>query len=218
LFHENEWFKHAGKRSDPGGADAIPESYGEFVYYMKYKDPASKQLMDHPYDHCFPVYLRHDINVVDTNDIAEQSETIIDLEELPWVQPIYHLTTSIDKITVNDDHSLVAFTLDIGNTEVLTGGVKDMRVNKVIGGLKLNNVCQIEFTTDNHILYTETEGVNRRPFKVSRMSLETLEPTTIFTDSDPTHFIDLTVSKDRKFFVISSNTKEDSEVWVIPRI
>ena len=36
-------------------------------------------------------------------------------------------------------------------------------------------------------------------------------------DDDPTHFIDLTVSKDRKFFVISSNTKEDSEVYVLPR-
>jgi len=51
------------------------------------------------------------------------------------------MTTTIDKITVNDDHSLVAFTLDVGNTEVLTGGVKDMRINKVISGLKLNNVC-----------------------------------------------------------------------------
>lgn len=85
------------------------------------------------------------------------------------------MTTTIDKITVNDDHSLVAFTLDVGNTEVLTGGVKDMRINKVISGLKLNNVCQIEFTDDNAIMYTETQGVNRRPYKVVRMCLDTLE-------------------------------------------
>jgi protease II len=49
------------------------------------------------------------------------------------------------------------------------------------------------------------------------MCLDTLEAQTLFTDDDPTHFIDLTISKDRKFFVISSNTKEDSEVWIIPR-
>jgi hypothetical protein len=34
--------------------------------------------------------------------------------------------TLIDKIKANDDHSMVAFTLDIGNVEKLTGGLKDM--------------------------------------------------------------------------------------------
>jgi protease II len=58
----------------------------------------------------------------------------------------------------------------------------------------------MEFDTDNHIIYTETQGVNRRPYKVSRMNLETLESQTIFIDDNPTHFIDLSVSKDRKFF------------------
>lgn len=27
---------------------------------------------------------------------------------------------------INDDHTLIGFTLDIGNTEKLTGGIKDM--------------------------------------------------------------------------------------------
>jgi len=30
---------------------------------------------------------------------------------------------------INDDHTMIAFTLDIGNTERLTGGVKDLRTN-----------------------------------------------------------------------------------------
>lgn len=49
------------------------------------------------------------------------------------------LTTVIDKIKMNEDHSMVAFTLDIGNTEVLTGGVKDMHTGKV-HPLQLENV------------------------------------------------------------------------------
>ena len=36
-------------------------------------------------------------------------------------------------------------------------------------------------------------------------------------DDDPTHYIDLGVTKDKKFLVIASNTKEDSEIWVLPR-
>jgi hypothetical protein len=35
--------------------------------------------------------------------------------------------TIVDKVKMNDDHSLIAFTLDIGNTERLTGGIKDMK-------------------------------------------------------------------------------------------
>jgi hypothetical protein len=42
MFHETEWFKHVSKRSDPGGDDSINEAYGDYVYYLRHKDPASK--------------------------------------------------------------------------------------------------------------------------------------------------------------------------------
>lgn len=34
--------------------------------------------------------------------------------------------TTIDKIKMNDDHSMIAFTLDVINNEKLIGGIKDM--------------------------------------------------------------------------------------------
>ena len=49
------------------------------------------------------------------------------------------------------------------------------------------------------------------------MNLETLEENSIFVDDDPTHYVDIGQTKDGKFLVISSNTKEDSEIWVLPR-
>jgi len=52
---------------------------------MKYKDSASGNLLDAPYDHTYPVYLRHDKDIHDQDEITEQSEMLIDLEELPWV-------------------------------------------------------------------------------------------------------------------------------------
>jgi oligopeptidase B len=69
----------------------------------------------------------------------------------------------------------------------------------------------------DHLFFTETEGINRRPFKVTRLDLKTGEKSTIFVDDDPTHYIDISVSKDRKFLIINSSTKEDSEIWVLPR-
>jgi protease II len=41
---------------------------------------------------------------------------------------------------------------------------------------------------------------------------------TIFSDPDPTHYIDIGLSKDGKYLIINSNTKEDSEVWVLDRL
>ena len=44
-----------------------------------------------------------------------------------------------------------------------------------------------------------------------------MEETSIFIDDNPTNYIDIGVTKDKKFLVISSSTKEDSEIWVMER-
>ena len=49
------------------------------------------------------------------------------------------------------------------------------------------------------------------------MCLETLNKKTIFVDDEPTNYVDIGVTKDKKYIVISSNTKEDSEIWVLKR-
>ena len=36
-------------------------------------------------------------------------------------------------------------------------------------------------------------------------------------DPDQTHYVDIGVTKDGRYLVINSNTKEDSEVWVVDR-
>ena len=41
---------------------------------------------------------------------------------------------------MNDDHSLAGFTIDIGNTEKLTGGIKDMIKGIVLKNIKLEGV------------------------------------------------------------------------------
>lgn len=46
----------------------------------------------------------------------------------------------IDKVKMNDDHSMVAYTIDIGNTERLTGGLKDMKTGEYLRSVKLENI------------------------------------------------------------------------------
>ncbi len=69
---------------------------------------------------------------------------------------------------------------------------------------------------NNTLFYSETDAMNR-PYKVKKLNIITMEESTVFVDHDPTHYIDISVSKDRKYLIINSNTKEDSEVWVLSR-
>ncbi len=66
--------------------------------------------------------------------------------------------TLVDKVKMNDDHSMIAFTLDVGNTERLTGGIKDMINNEVLKNIRLENISQIEFGRGREtIYYVETD-------------------------------------------------------------
>ena len=56
-----------------------------------------------------------------------------------------------------------------------------------------------------------------RPFKVKKMNIKTLEESIIFEDKDQTHYIDIGLTKDGRYLIINSNTKEDSEVWSLDR-
>lgn len=50
-----------------------------------------------------------------------------------------------------------------------------------------------------------------------RLDVKTGISSTIFIDAKPTNYVDIGLTKDKKFVVINSNTKEDSEVWVAER-
>ena len=67
------------------------------------------------------------------------TEVILDIEDVPFVNQRLVRKTLVDKVKMNDDHSLIAFTLDIGNTERLTGGIKDMQT-KEFSKIKLEGI------------------------------------------------------------------------------
>lgn len=101
------------------------------------------------------------------------TEIVLDLEEVPFVSQRMVRKTIVDKVKMNDDHSLIAFTIDIGNTERLTGGIKDMKKNQVLKNIKLEGVSQIEFGRGHDtIFYVETDQMNR-PYKVKKLNILT---------------------------------------------
>ena len=68
---------------------------------------------------------------------------MLDLMEVPYIPQAKLRETAIEKIRYNEDHSLIAFTIDIGNNEVLTAGLKDMKKGEVLN-IRLENLSQVE--------------------------------------------------------------------------
>ena len=66
------------------------------------------------------------------------------MAEIHWIPEKLLKTTVVDKIKMNQDHSLIAFTVDIGNNERCTGGLKDMKTGKIIPNWRVEDVSQIE--------------------------------------------------------------------------
>ena len=134
---------------------------------------------------------------------------------MPFVPESQLRRTKVDKFKISDDHQIAAFTVDIGNTENLTLGFKNLETNEILP-FQIHNVGSCEFGLERTIYFTECDHYNR-PCKVKRFNLDTQEKQTVFIDENPTHYIDIGVTKDKKFLTINSNTKEDGEIYVLRR-
>lgn len=219
AFQYDSWRKHVFGRSDPE-IESIPEKYGPYIYFLRHKEYSQKPTGSaKQQSNVYEIYCRHKHGQAfqSVEEAKQHTETILDLEEVPFVSKGMLKKTIVDKVKMNDDHSLVAFTLDIGNTERITGGVKCMLKNEVLPHVKLEGISQLEFGAGRDTMFfVETDSLNR-PYKVKKLDLRTMETTTVFVDSDQTHYVDIGVTKDGKYILINSNTKEDSEVWVMDR-
>ena len=136
------------------------------------------------------------------------------MSEISWIPRSMLRTSFIDKLKMNSDHSQVAFTVDIGNSERCTGAVKNIKTGAISD--KIEGVSQIEFLGDNEVFYVEMNE-NNRPYKIKSRNLETNKDRIIFVDDDPTHYIDIQLTKDRSHLIINSGTKEDSEIWIMQK-
>jgi oligopeptidase B len=161
--------------------------------------------------------VRQKANILKTNQIEadKKEEIVLDQLEVPFVPNQLQRSTLVNKFKISDNQTLVAFILDIGNTERLTGGFKNMTTGKILP-IRLDNIGDIVFGEDHVVFYSETDSQNR-PYKVMKLDVDSGESECIFVDDDPTHYIDIGTTKDKRYIVIASNTKEDSEIWVIER-
>lgn len=132
LYHQDEWYKHVTKRTDPGKDADVPEQVGDYFYNMKQKEfPDDKaEVRGQKYDLYFR--LKADATPKSHKEAEEMAEVVLDIAQVPFIPKQLLRRTLIDGFKISDDHSLIAFKLDIGNTERITAGFKDMNTGKVL--------------------------------------------------------------------------------------
>jgi len=107
--------------------EQVPEKYGNYTYFVREVEYPTAMRKAAGGDNHFVEYCRLPVNAPTNGE--EHLQQVLSIPELVNVGfvPQKHLkTTVVDKIKLNDDHSLLAFTVDIGNHERCTGGLKDM--------------------------------------------------------------------------------------------
>lgn len=65
------------------------------------------------------------------------------------------------------------------------------------------------------VVYFVDMNEHNRPYRIRSKTVKTKQEKVVFVDDDPTHYVDIGLSKDKKYLIINSGTKEDSEIWVI---
>ena len=90
----------------------------------------------------------------------EHAEVVLDITEVPFIPFGSLRTTSVDKIKMSDNHNMLAFTVDMDNSEIMTGGLKDLVTNQHLPHFVFQNVHAMEFGAGDdprYLYYTEAD-------------------------------------------------------------
>jgi oligopeptidase B len=74
-----------------------------------------------------------------------------------------------------------------------------------------------EWSRDGRKIFYTSPDQNSRPYKVGVIDIQTGDSEPLWVESDPAFYVDLTMTKDKKYIVINSNSKTTSEVQIVDR-
>lgn len=207
----NDWEKAVNMFSIKEKTD-IGEIIGEYVYF--------EETTDEGYD----ILYRKNIK-------TNKKETVLDIKRIPFLKDINK--TVLKSLRISPNQKKVSFIVDLENKERYSGGIYDIE-NKEFFKIKFENVNCIEFTKyDNYYIVVENDDKNR-PAKIKGVYLSSEkinEEKANFNDSnsksnfenevllleekDHNIFLETSPSKDNKFLIINSLTKNDSAIYTL---
>jgi len=208
----HDWEKAVNMFSITEKAD-IGEIIGEYVYF--------EETTSEGYDILYRKSLK-----------TNKKETVLDIKRIPFLKDINK--TVLKSLRISPNQKKVSFIVDLENKERYTGGIYDIE-NKDFYKCKFENVNCIEFTKyENYYIIVENDDKNR-PAKIKGIYLSLVNineekgkydndhnyqsnfenEVLLLEEKDQNIFLETSPSKDNKFLIINSLTKNDSAIYTL---
>jgi len=87
AFHYEQWRKHVFGRTDPA-TESMPEKYGDYIYFLRHKEYTKKGIKtgkESAQSSIYDIYCRHRHDEPSKEEAVKNTQTILDLEEVPFV-------------------------------------------------------------------------------------------------------------------------------------
>ncbi len=171
--------------------DFVPN--GHFVYY-------SHTLEGSPY----PIHCRRD-----RENINSLEEVILDENKLS--DQFGTTQMNVGNMRISPSQNLLGFSVDTSGDEIYEILIKNLSINEII--FTVSDISSFEWgSDDNTIFYTKMDSAHR-PYQVWKLKLnDSNYRKLIYEENDELFWVGISKTQDNDFLLISSSSKETSEV------
>lgn len=175
---------------------SAPIKIDHYYYYSRTKK--NKQ---------YPIFCRKKGNLL------AKEEIILDQNNLAKGHK-YH---AIGVFEISEDHSKLAYSVDIKGSERYTIFIKDLTTGKILKDKIPDTEYSLAWANDNSFFFYTKVDESMRPYKVYKHSLGTSykNDTLIYHEKDERFFVYLSKTRSKKYIFIGLRSKESSEIHYI---
>ncbi|MFN0104098.1 MAG: S9 family peptidase [Bryobacteraceae bacterium] len=172
---------------------SVPERRDDYYYYTRIEKGQNYQLYCRKYE-----------------SLDGKEELLLDGNELAKGHKYFRL----GNYAVSPSHKLLAYSTDIEGDEVYTTYFKDLKTGATLPDRVPNVYYGLAWGNDDKTLFYTTLDAAKRPYRVHRHVLGTplSADEVVFEESDERFYVELSTTKDKKYILISSDSKMTSEV------
>ncbi len=175
---------------------SVPYRRGDYLYYVRTEE--SKQ---------YGIFCRKHHN------LEAEEEIILDENELAAA----HTQFVLGSRAVSPDNKFIAYSTNTSGNEYYTLYIKNLVTGELLPEPITGVSASLAWANDNKTLFYCKQNEAKRPYKLYRHTINTLESndTLVYHEKDDTLFLGISRSSSSKFLFISAGNFDSSMAWFI---
>lgn len=188
--------------SREGGFDKGEETIGNYVYFTRIVPGHDSQAIG---------FYRKRVGEVDLLGEELINPTLLQ-------QHFGYPDCAVGICRVSEDGRYLAYTLSVEGGDRYICHLRSLDNASLFHVIRGQNIGSIEFGSDSNFFYSESNALNR-PFRVMMQAIRPgvlTPPVEVYRDEDEQFFVDVRKTKDGKYLILSSDSKEKGNALVVP--